>query len=97
VSGGVAGKVTCLFTDENYDLIVMASSQGSILMLSIRKLPWSKDLPERPPSPRGFLPVDELSLVDVLLVDKEQLQEKKKHAQVPFFNAEGRVGSVHLC
>ncbi|KAG0583135.1 hypothetical protein M758_3G113600 [Ceratodon purpureus] len=76
-----AGKVICLTTDENYDLIMIASSQGSIMMFTLRKLPWSKDLPDRPPSPRGFLPVDELSLVDVLAVDAEELEEKKKHAQ----------------
>lgn len=90
VAGAMAGKTVCLTTDENHDLIVIASSQGSIVMFTLRTLPWSKDVPD-PPSPRGFLPVDPLSLVDVIAVDAQELEESQKHAQVPFFYREGSV------
>lgn len=78
----VAGKITSLHTDDNHDLLVLATSQGSIILITLRTLPFSKDLPERPPSPRGFLPVDELSLVDVLLVDDEDREEGEKNSEV---------------
>ncbi|XP_073393272.1 uncharacterized protein [Physcomitrium patens] len=75
-----AGKTTSLAVDENHDLIVITSSQGSIHLLTVQKLPWSKDLPD-PPEPRGFLPVDENSWVDILAVYKDDLEERKQNVQ----------------
>lgn len=80
--GDLAGKTTSLAVDENHDLIVITSSQGSIHLLTVQKLPWSKDLPD-PPEPRGFLPVDENSWVDILAVYKDDLEERKQNVQVP--------------
>lgn len=91
-SGRVAGKIISLHSDENHDLIVLATSQGSIILMTLRTLPFSKDLPDRPPSPRGFLPVDELSLVDILLVDNEEREEAQKNSEVLCFYIEGNVG-----
>lgn len=82
VYGCMAGKITSLHKDDNHDLLVLGTSYGSIIMMTLRQLPFSKDLPERPPSPRGFLPVDELGLVDILLVDKEEFQAESKDIEV---------------
>lgn len=67
--------------DEKRSLIFMASTQGSLIMLSVRKLPFTNDIPD-PPSPRGFLPVGEDELVNIVPVYWTELEEAKGAALV---------------
>lgn len=69
-----------MFVDEKHDLLLMSSTQGSIILLTLTKLPFSTDLD--PPSPRGILPVDGNSLIDILPVYWTDLEEAKRQAQV---------------